>query len=310
MEDKNVQINTAFIEGTDIQFAWDSVSLSSLKTCARKYYLEVVQGWQKKGGNTHLDFGINYHSALETYDKVKFSGHTHEEAVEAAVKFCLRTQDTDQTHKDYNLKNRFTLTRAVVWYLDHFADDAAKTVILDNGKPAVELTFKLGLNQPVTGFDKEYIFCGHLDRLVEFGDDYFVLDRKTTKGQLNENYFAQFNPNNQMTGYIFAGQVIAKKPVKGAIMDAAQLAVGFSRFARTITTRTQSQLNEWYEGSMNYIRLARQFAENKFWPMNETACDKFGGCVFRDICKRDPSVRAMHLNSDFEKRIWNPLIPR
>ena len=48
--------------------------------------------------------------------------------------------------------------------------------------------------------------------------------------------------------------------------------------------------------------------------MNDTACDKFGGCKFRSICSKSPQVREQFLRSDFvkleEKDQWNPLKSR
>ena len=51
-----------------------------------------------------------------------------------------------------------------------------------------------------------------------------------------------------------------------------------------------------------------------YWPMNDTACDKFGGCRFRGICSKSPSVRERFLSTDYVKLPkedrWNPLRSR
>jgi hypothetical protein len=41
--------------------------------------------------------------------------------------------------------------------------------------------------------------------------------------------------------------------------------------------------------------------------MNDTACDHYGGCVFREICSKDPRVQQMYLESNFKKEPWDPL---
>ena len=46
-----------------------------------------------------------------------------------------RVEDWDTDHK---YKNTFTLIRSVIRYLDQYEHDPAKTVMLSNGKPAVE----------------------------------------------------------------------------------------------------------------------------------------------------------------------------
>jgi hypothetical protein len=47
------------------QWAWNSSSLNPAKTCARKYYYEVICGYVTKDENVHLTFGGIYASALE-----------------------------------------------------------------------------------------------------------------------------------------------------------------------------------------------------------------------------------------------------
>jgi hypothetical protein len=58
-----------FIEGTRLQFAWDSTSLGYLKECPRKYYYTMIEGWRGRGESVHLRFGQEYHAALEHYDR-------------------------------------------------------------------------------------------------------------------------------------------------------------------------------------------------------------------------------------------------
>lgn len=312
-EDKH-QKNSSFSEKIPgLQIAWDSTSLGLLKTCPRKYQLSLLDGWQTKGGALPLTFGIHYHKALEIYDKAKALGASHEEAVKDAVRTALtisgiRTPDDvwQAWLTDCTKRNRFTLVRALVWYLEQFKDDPAKTVILADGRPAVELSFKLELplESPEDG---AYLLCGHLDRVVEYGDNTWVMDRKTTGQTISEYYFKQYNPDNQMSLYTFAANIILPRSASGVIIDAIQLAVGFNRFQRSMINRTQGVLEEWYKDLEYWIRMAEQFAINGYWPMNDTSCSKYGGCHFQEICSKDPGVREMYLKSDFVKREWDPL---
>lgn len=304
----NTHENKAFSkEIPALQVAWDSTSLGLLKTCPRKYFYQIIQGWRPKGQSIHLTFGIAYHSALEAYDKARCKDMDHEEAVIVAVRSALAFTDPPDPDKN---KNKFTLVRSVVWYLDKFGkDDPAKTIVLENGKPAVELSFRMGIGVEAAD-GSEYLLCGHLDRVVEFGNDVFVMDRKTTKSTMSDYYFNQFSPNNQMTLYTLASQIISKRAAKGVIIDAVQLAVGFSRFARAFAYRTKAQLDEWFGDTVRYLRMAERMANEQSWPMNDTACDKFGGCPFREICAADPGVRELYLKSNFEQRIWDPLEAR
>lgn len=300
-----------------LQIAWDSTSLGLLKTCPRKYQLKMLEHWAPRGERIHLDFGIMYHSALEEFDKAKAQGATHEDATHAAIRRAMLDsknfigtagKDREAAPKG-NIKSRETLIRAIVWYLEHFRDDHAKTLILDNGKPAVELSFKMEL--PFSTTDGEpFIACGHLDRVVEMGEEIYVLDRKTTGSTISSYYYNQFNPNNQISLYTLASKIILPKVAAGVIIDACQLAVGFARFHRGITLRTPGQLDEWLQDFGNWLARAEAFAAQGYWPMNDTACGNYGGCEFQEVCKNDPAIRPMLLKSAFDEVIWNPLASR
>lgn len=313
-----------FLPGTHIQYAIDSTSIGWMKTCPRLYYYNMILGYRPKEESIHLRFGIEYHKALEQYDMGRANAQTHEEAQHIVVYELMQRladyEDPPEGAKaSARVKTKENLVRSVVWYLENFKDDPAKTYIKTDGKPAVEQSFRFELGfaprlQPVgeglTGA-QPYLLCGHLDRVVTFNDELFVMDRKTTTTTPSEYYFNQYEPNNQMTLYTLAGQIILKSPVKGVIIDVAQVAVGFSRFVRGITYRSPDQIEEWLEDLKHHLAAMENYATEGYWPQNDTACDKFGGCRFREVCSRSPAVRRVFLESDFTREEpWNPLVVR
>lgn len=206
-------------------------------------------------------------------------------------------------------KNRMSLVRTVQWYLDHYKTDPAETVILRNGKPAVELSFRMELPL-VAPTGSPYIAAGHLDRLVNFAGGQYVLDRKSTKSTISTNYFDGYSPDNQMSLYSLAAQVVLEVPAKGVIIDACQIGVDFSRFRRGFAMRTQEQLNEFLHDFLHFIKEAERHAEARYWPMNDKACGMYGGCKFREVCSKSPSVREGFLQANFHRVIWDPLQSR
>lgn len=308
-----------------VQFAFDSTTLKIGQECLRKYYLSFLERWEPRLTSPHLLFGGWYASALEQYYKHVALGMSSEDALIEVVWQALK--DTWEYARDaegniklnsagakigapwmstHNLKTRENLIRTIVWYIDEFGpDDTFKTVIKSDGKPAVELSFKLEI-------DNGNLLCGHIDRLVEYGDQYYVTDQKTTGSTISANFFNGFKPDTQMSLYAFAGKAIYDMPVKGVVIDGAQIAVGFSRFMRGFTFRTDSELDEWYEGILADISHIQQAtAENNF-PMNPNACGNYGGCQFRGICSEAPEVRNNLLRGNFQRRAdpWNPLKER
>ena len=324
-----------FLPGTQIQYAWDSTSLGMFKTCPRYYEYVMLQGYAGKGESVHLRFGLEYHAALEQFDRLMAEGAEREDAIRKVVRTLLeRIQDwhPDLDTKAGHYKNRDTLVSLVVDYLDHFADDPAKTYILNDGSPAVELSFRFELDwgpeagiKYIEGWDdvsdrdkygvQPYLLCGHLDRVVDFNDQLLVMDRKTSTTTLSAYYFNQYEPHNQMTLYTLAGKIILNAPIRGVIIDAAQVLLEKpNAFARGFTYRTEDQLEEWLADLRVTLAFAESCATADHFPMNDTSCDKFGGCRFRGICSKSPAVRDRFLAADFEKlepdQRWNPMKPR
>lgn len=311
---EEVKYASPFLPDSYIQYAWDATSLEYFKRCPRLYQYKMIEGWRSNDDNVHLRFGGEFHQALHDYQLLKHDGLDHDECVFHTVKeLLLRTDDFRPPMKTKagktNYKNRQFLLRSVIRHLDKFREDPAQVLILD-GKPAVELSFNFELDWgPVP--EQPYVLCGHLDRVVEFNDTLFVMDHKTTTTTPTDYYWAQFEPNNQMSLYTLASGIIFESPVKGVIIDAGQLLTEDTRFVRGTTYRTPDQLQEWVRDLKVWLEKAVEYAQDQYWPMNDTACDKYGGCEFREVCSKSPSVRDKFLKASFTQGDpWNPLVPR
>lgn len=296
-----------------LQLLWDSTSLGTLKECPRKYYYTMIEGWQSKKEAGPLTFGIWYHIGIETYHKVVAETGDHQHAVREMVKRCMRLS-WGVTLED-PLRTRWNLIRTLVWHCTTFGqNDVFKTYIRDDGTAAAELSFKfdLGIEAP-TG--ETYAAAGHLDRVAEFAGKLWVLDAKTTTTTLNESYFKRYNPDNQMSLYTLAGQVVLHEPVAGVLIDAAQIAVNFSRFDRHQVPRTKGHIHEWHRELLWWIDQAAQMAERAAeiddpvaaYPQNDKSCFL---CGFKEVCSRDPKVRHSVLSTSFVPKVWDPSQPR
>lgn len=298
-----------------VQFAWDATSLDLAQSCPRKYYYKIVRGIAPKTTSVHLLFGGIYASALENFYKYRALGDSIDEAeIKVVREAMIASWDSDRNCAltfEHTAKTRPNLIRTIVWYIEQFAvesDDGLQTYHLADGKPAVELSFSVELNSNI-------LYCGHLDRVVQMSDEFYVMDQKTTGGTVGTYYFDSFKPNNQMSGYALAGQIMLHSPVRGVIIDAAQIAVNFTRFERGITSRSKDELDEWLQNTVYTIEqfqsLTRRAGDDeKKWPMNPTACGNYGGCEFRTLCQRSPKVRENYIKSDFVPHNWDPVKER
>src|SRR5262245_25178414 len=295
-----------FING--VQYAWDSTALEYLKRC--KYLHKFKKdGWEPKEEAIALRFGREYHKCLQDYEILKALGRKHKDCVFDVVRNLLfRLVDWNPDDKK---RNRDTLVRTVVWYLEKFKDDNAKTLILTNGDPAVEITFSFELDFGPKNSTQPYVLCGKLDRVVDFNEDLFVMDRKTTTWGLGATYQRMWTPHNQMSLYTLAGKRVFMTEIKGVIIDAAQLLIGSTNYDRFFIYRTQEQLDEWLHDLEAHLRWYEHCLEFDRWPQDDTSCDKYGGCTYREVCSKPESVRQGCLRSSFEQvEPWNPLAPR
>ena len=299
-----------------VQFAWDATSIELAQTCLRKYYYRMIENISPRASSVHLLFGGLYATALEHFYLYRAEGDDIDAALRRVVREALEASwnseagapvEFDTSASGAAGKSRANLIRSIVWYVDQFADESdagITTYHLSSGRPAVELSFTLEANEDI-------LLCGHLDRVVEYGGALYWMDQKTTGTTITPRYFEQFKPHNQFYLYTWAGQSILHSPVRGGIIDAAQIAVGFTRFERHPITVTQDQLDEWFENAMWTIDTVRQATSLGYFPMNLSACGNYGGCPYRKLCARSPSVRSKFIEGDYtHPEPWDPLKAR
>lgn len=336
-------MNQSF-DSTGAQFAWDSTSLKLAEDCLRKYQYKMIEGWQPRRKSVDLLFGGWHATALEHYHKYIALGDSLDAALIKVVREAListwitddRAGDIASSHdsrvepssdigmvssdvnvrrasgrpwlSDHTSKTRENLIRTIIWYVDHFAEDPVTVFKRPDGTPAVEYSFSFEAEGASSDRPEGIVFSGHIDRLVEYGGSYYVMDQKTTGSTITPQFFDQFDPDSQMSLYTMAGKIIYDKPVRGVIIDAAQIAVGFSRFMRGFTFRDDAKLEEWYASAMYHIKAARDATHSENFPMNPSSCGKYRGCEFRNVCSKSPHVRKQFLLADFERgERWDPL---
>jgi hypothetical protein len=164
-------------------------------------------------------------------------------------------------------------------------------------------------------------YSGHIDRVVHFHDEVYVVDYKTSKYALTAEWARSFDLSTQFEGYFVAAHILASQPnsvfpqpPSGVVIDALQLGVNFTRFARFPIRYSESVANEFLA---NFEALVRTKAEPAsrlgLWPREaESECNAYrradgsGGCEFRRVCKAPPSDRARQLRQDFVKSTWDP----
>lgn len=208
-------------------------------------------------------------------------------------------------------KNRQSLLRLLIWYIDEQPEDlndGLRPYVFPDGTAAVELSFRIALpwNSP---YGDQYLLTGHNDYLGQFGDEIWTVDNKTTTKSLTTKFWEGYSPHYQIDTYdLTAALAYPNLPIRGVMLDAAQVQVNGARFGRHPFYKTEAQREEHLQMIQYWIKQAEYFAEAGLYPMNKRNCWL---CPFKNVCNKDPEQRERYLSDAFTKReLWNPLTPR
>lgn len=275
---------------------------------------------RRKGGNPRpaLAYGTVWHAILEAHYK---SSGDRAAVVKAAV---------DHWHPSDDPSDHRTLERALrsyEKYLDvwgeHDVDMAShgRTIGLDAGTPVVELATELWWN------GARHPYAGKIDRVFELHGLNYIEDHKTTSA-LGSQFFAQFDPSNQMMGYAVLGQELTGLPIAGVRINAHGVLKTMDKFERKIIPYSQERLKEWkrnhnfwidrIENSMRMVVESKLSAEdliaetddtllNAFPHQFEACAGKYGMCTYAEVCTNTPNLRNAILDFDFEENPWDPM---
>jgi len=307
-----------------LQLYLDSTSLKEFEICPKRYYYGIIRGMVPVAENTHLTFGILIHKSLEVYHSRRFTGQSHEDALRGTIEYALKASWDRKLNRPWTpvqdkvgkVKNRSSLIRTLVWYLDEYQDDMLQTAII-NGRPAIELAFTMDSGYTAsTG--EQFTLCGFLDRIIVQQGKYFITDVKTTSqkvkdenGNPNYAYFRKYNPDVQMSLYTLAGHAVFDIPAEGVFIDACQIKVEESLFSRQFTARSTEQITEWQEELIYHLMNLNQCAASNKWPKNDSVCQLYGGCPYIAVCaKFTPAEAERELTTYYQPRSWDPLARR
>jgi hypothetical protein len=299
-----------------LQLVWDATSISAFLACPTRYYFSIILGLTPLAKSVHLTFGGAYQKALETYDRERLRGASHRDAMITAVHVGYREGAALPLEKRPDnlpvteptpapeVKRRDQLVRAIVDHCEQFADDPLRTVVLTDGKPAVELSFRFEAGILVAGEDVE--LAGHLDRVVE---PWAVLDHKTSKNAVDDKYRMKMELSTQMTHYGFSSHVIRPEdaPTSSIIIDVVQMLADNVRTTRFPIRYTKAQLAEYHADLVQQLPAAGAYAVQRRWPRNRESCLL---CDFKRLCRVDPSIRLHIASTEFTRRLWDPAEPR
>ncbi|HEY6022442.1 MAG TPA: PD-(D/E)XK nuclease family protein [Candidatus Paceibacterota bacterium] len=294
----------------------DNFALTMFQSCPSKYNLRIRQGWTTRRKSAALGFGGAFHEGLATWYKTG-------DAV-GAVEALINAYPGEMPIDDWRTKEKCVKT--LIEYMHNYPSEQFGIVQLPSG-PMIEVNFTLPLGTYLPCDDcwmadvsaptdmvcsncngpKELIeYGGIFDGVVEFNRQLYIFEHKTTS-QLGDYYFDQFRPNNQVTGYVWAGGLLSGQRVGGAIINAIGMyKVGATKFRRQVTARSAEDIARWINDVHYTCVRIKQCERDDHWPMHTTACTMYGKCEFHMVhVLPEMSAQQRMLEQEYVKAEWD-----
>lgn len=306
----------------------DNTALVTHQTCPAKYDLRIRQHWTTRGKSGALGFGGALHTGLAVWYK------TH--SLEQALLEINERWPNDLPVDDWRTKEKCITT--MIEYTKHYPIEGFTVVGIQDGNPMIEIPFtiELGLCVPHCGdwtsldgvfhegcgmdqkdwtahvcencgLELEPIeYGGIFDGLIDFSGQIYILEHKSTS-MLGGQYFNQFKPNNQVSGYIWAAGELSGKKVVGALVNAIGIyKAGKTKFEREPTSRSMTAIDEWKRNVQMTCAEIKYHERTGFWPLRTQACTLYGLCEFHPIhVLEHENERIKRLESSYIKDEWD-----
>jgi hypothetical protein len=248
-------------------------TLETLYTCERKYQLEhlLVNGIPR-GENEHFSFGHCIGDGIAHY-------MVHQDREAALASAWLSYWPQIETDKKNQAKAIVTLEVAFN-ALDNVLQDYE--VVFFEGKPAVELSFRLNV-------DDFYYYAGHIDIVVrnKWTGKYFIFEVKTTGLDLHDISPLYAN-SGQALGYsIILDRIVGEEVTNyGVLYCVCQLGKGYTPQVKILPFEKNllDRLNWFMSLGMDVERLKRM-EELGVYPKRGGSCLQYmRPCAHFNVC--------------------------
>lgn len=287
----------------------DSSLMSSFTSCPYKCKLEYFNHWKPKTPNIHLHAGGAYAHGMEAARKAFYvDERPSAEAVAVGLKALIEFYGDFECPPE-SAKSLERMCGAFEFYFSQYPLDMDKAVPihLPDGTRGIEFSFAepIDVDHPVTG--DPLLYVGRLDSLNDFAGGKYGLDDKTTSA-LGASWPRQWDLRRQFTGYTWgAGRANIK--LDGFIIRGISILKTKYDTLQPITYRQAWMIDQWYEQTLRDIRRMIKMWEEGYWDVAlDDACNSYGGCTFRQICQTEPENRINWLQTNYERRRWDPVV--
>lgn len=293
---------------------FDSSMLATYKSCPQKFFKEYFLHLKAKELSVHLKAGGAFATGVEVARREFFENGLDASTAIGKGLLALLKSYGDFVPPSDSAKSPERMAGAFEFYFANYPLEKGlnEPIVLPGGKRAIEFSFAhpLPVTNPETG--DPILYCGRMDAILEFADQPFITDEKTTS-QLGATWSRQWDLRSQFTGYAWGCRESGIK-VAGAIIRGVSILKTKYETQQAITYRPEWQIDRWYEQTVLLIadikarwsELRGEAKTYQAFPYSlDHACTDFGGCAFRQVCSTQDE--GSWLETYFERRQWNPL---
>lgn len=258
----------------------NSSSVEVLQNCYRKGEYLFDHGLKSESSKAQT-FGTIVHETLAGWYMMPAEMRTSMVMIEIFNKFYT---ESGYEPEDGSPKTKENGLKTMLKYVDVFKDDQFE-IVMHAGRPMIEWSFEYILQGNIRYF-------GTIDLVVrdKVTGKIYVFDHKTASA-LGIQFNNSWNPNHQMTGYIWALNQ-AGLECSDALIQGIQVMKTKWEVCRVPTHRTEENFQDWKSTVVDLVERYASYQEHGFFPhAGNHACSAFSGCQFLDLCKSSREVR-------------------
>ena len=251
--------------------ALDATMLNTLQACPYKLNLQFILNLRGLTKPHFLDEGSLIHVMLWMYYQLKRDRVPFQERVERSLMYGrLMSPDLDLSMDEceimyYQFKE----------YCKYYEDE-------DWSPIAFERPFSVLIYEDE---NLKVLYEGRVDLIVRIsGGEQLVVDHKTMTRRSDLDQMS-----NQFMGYSYC---LGINTVCVNRIGFQKTLAPKERFTRPMTSYNKERLEEWKANVIYWAKRGDEMILDGQFPMNQTSCDKFGGCFYRPLCLAPQRTRS------------------
>jgi hypothetical protein len=265
--------------------------------CERMCYYQHILGRVPDRDSWALTWGTVFHAATEAYHE---TGSL--EAVESVI-----DQLPDETDDKYG-RNRARMYQLMVEWIKFQKLNPIKVLRTEQ---SVQIKCDGTNSCPYFDTGCDLTYGGRMDRIVDWQGVVGPLDYKTTVMDESDPV-AEYRPNHQMAGYIWAASHLMGRHNWGILVERVITNKSKIHIHRYPISYSRDLIREWVQNEkLMQGRLVQLFNHHSHdesqWQQNYFRCSRPYPCAYKDICSapRDGDFRYKLLAQSTVEKRWD-----